>query len=242
MTPAGEGPSPTSDGPDLSDRQRAILWHRAQGLTGPQIARTEHISVSTLAYHEQVITLRLGARNITHAVHLATSQRLFTSTPQSSSDSDHLGDLGVRIRIERDSRGWTSLDLAQRSGLGESTVKYIEGGRSNVYVTSLRRIADALGTSVGQLLSDEWRPPAPQREVLVLSDRQAQALWLTLVEGMTLQQAATVAHASREVMGSRLTHAYRALGVGHLPQAERRVEALRVAGEHGLIPGNPYVA
>ncbi|WP_030975188.1 LuxR C-terminal-related transcriptional regulator [Streptomyces sp. NRRL S-1824] len=54
----------------LSARQQAILWHRAQGLTGPQIARTLGIAIGTLAYHEQVIVTRLRARNITHAVHL----------------------------------------------------------------------------------------------------------------------------------------------------------------------------
>jgi DNA-binding CsgD family transcriptional regulator len=54
----------------LSARQRAILWHRAQGLSGPQIARVLDIAVGTIAYHEQVIVTRLRARNITHAVHL----------------------------------------------------------------------------------------------------------------------------------------------------------------------------
>lgn len=57
---------------DLSERQRRILWLRAQGLSGPQAARHECIAVGTLAYHEQVIVTRLRARNITHAVHLAT--------------------------------------------------------------------------------------------------------------------------------------------------------------------------
>ena len=56
---------------ELSVRQRQILWLRAQGLSGPQIARREHIAIGTLAYHEQVIVTRLEARNITHAVHLA---------------------------------------------------------------------------------------------------------------------------------------------------------------------------
>lgn len=56
---------------DLSDRQRRILWLRAQGLSGPQIARREHIAVGTVDYHERVIVACLQARNITHAVHLA---------------------------------------------------------------------------------------------------------------------------------------------------------------------------
>lgn len=58
---------------ELSVRQRRILWLRAQGLSGPQIARVEHIAVSTVDWHERVIRHVLEARNITHAVHLATA-------------------------------------------------------------------------------------------------------------------------------------------------------------------------
>ena len=57
----------------LSERQHRILWLRAQGLSGPQVARVEHIAVSTVDWHERVIRHVLEARNITHAVHLATA-------------------------------------------------------------------------------------------------------------------------------------------------------------------------
>lgn len=54
----------------MSSRQRAVLWHRAHGLSGPQIARVLGIAVSTVDYHERVVCHLLRAVNITHAVHL----------------------------------------------------------------------------------------------------------------------------------------------------------------------------
>lgn len=68
-------------GVELSDRQRLILWHRAQGLSGPQIARTECIAISTVDWHERVIRHVLGAQNITHAVHLAGMAGLIGERP-----------------------------------------------------------------------------------------------------------------------------------------------------------------
>lgn len=73
----------------LSDRQRAILTHRAEGLSGPQIAQLLHIAIGTLAYHEQVIVTRLGARNITHAILLGCQAGLLDGRPRRH--GDHAG-------------------------------------------------------------------------------------------------------------------------------------------------------
>ena len=56
---------------ELSDRQQRILRLRAEGLTGPQIARAENLAISTVDHHERVIVHVLRAVNITNAVHLA---------------------------------------------------------------------------------------------------------------------------------------------------------------------------
>jgi DNA-binding CsgD family transcriptional regulator len=72
---------------ELSDRQRRILWHRAQGLSGPQIARAERIAVSTVDWHERVIRHVLGAQNMTHAVNLAWEAGLL----RAERHGDHAG-------------------------------------------------------------------------------------------------------------------------------------------------------
>ncbi|MFK0182024.1 response regulator transcription factor [Streptomyces xanthochromogenes] len=65
----------------LTSRQREVLWHRAQGLTGPQIARVLSLAVSTVSYREKCIVHALDARNVMHAVHLATEQHLIGARP-----------------------------------------------------------------------------------------------------------------------------------------------------------------
>jgi DNA-binding CsgD family transcriptional regulator len=58
--------------PELTERQRRILWHRSQGLSARKVAAAEHLATGTVSWHESVIRTRLGARDMTHAVHLAT--------------------------------------------------------------------------------------------------------------------------------------------------------------------------
>lgn len=82
--------------PYLSPRQRRILWHRAQGLSGPQIARVEAIAVGTVAYHEQVLVTRLRARNIVHAIHLGHLAALIGSRPDCGDRAAYLRHLRRR--------------------------------------------------------------------------------------------------------------------------------------------------
>ncbi|WP_159030388.1 LuxR C-terminal-related transcriptional regulator [Streptomyces sp. CB01201] len=60
----------------LTAQQREVLWLRAQGLSGPQIARHLSLAVSTIDYRERCIVHALDAANITNAVHLATAEGL----------------------------------------------------------------------------------------------------------------------------------------------------------------------
>lgn len=84
--------------PELSTRQIQILRLRAEGLSGPQIARTVGLAVSTVDWHERVITTRLGARNITNAVLLACRAGILDGRPQRH--GDHAGYEAHRRRGE----------------------------------------------------------------------------------------------------------------------------------------------
>ncbi|WP_405769239.1 LuxR C-terminal-related transcriptional regulator [Actinacidiphila glaucinigra] len=66
----------------LSDRQLRILRLRAKGLSGPEIAAKEEIATGTVAHHERVIITRLGAANITNAVHRAWEEGLLRKRPR----------------------------------------------------------------------------------------------------------------------------------------------------------------
>lgn len=66
-------------------------------------------------------------------------------------------DLGRQVKALRDARGLSLKMLAERAGVSESFVSQIERGVANPSVASLRRLAEALGASVGSLF--EGIPP-----------------------------------------------------------------------------------
>jgi transcriptional regulator with XRE-family HTH domain len=72
---------------------------------------------------------------------------------------DHSNRLAQRLRLERDSRGWSLADLAERSGVSKATISKIE--RAEVSPTSvvLVRLASAFDlTLAGLLLRAEGQP------------------------------------------------------------------------------------
>lgn len=59
----------------------------------------------------------------------------------------------VKLRYLREGLGWTQQDLADRSGIGRSTISKIEtGGRTNLRTTTLRSLAATLGVATDDLL------------------------------------------------------------------------------------------
>lgn len=61
--------------------------------------------------------------------------------------------LGSRIRAIRESQGLSIRDLADMADLNKSQIVRIESGQSDPHYTTLLRIADALGISVGDLVN-----------------------------------------------------------------------------------------
>jgi transcriptional regulator with XRE-family HTH domain len=59
--------------------------------------------------------------------------------------------LGQRVRILRESRALSLKQLADRAEVSESFISQVERGVASPSVASLRRIAEALGTSIGSL-------------------------------------------------------------------------------------------
>jgi transcriptional regulator with XRE-family HTH domain len=90
--------------------------------------------------------------------------------PSSAPDVSTEVDVGERLRAIRRLRRCTLRTVAERSGLSESFLSQVERGRSSASISSLRRIADALGVSVSDLF-EPTGPPQPR--VLRSSDRPA---------------------------------------------------------------------
>ena len=62
-------------------------------------------------------------------------------------------DVGERLRAIRRLRGRTLREVADAAGLSESFVSQVERGRTNVTVSTLQRIASALGVEVSDVFS-----------------------------------------------------------------------------------------
>ena len=76
--------------------------------------------------------------------------------------------LGVRIRALREERGLLQKQLAEKAGLTASKMSQIESGRLTPTLRTLRKVADALGASIPELLE----PTAGGRSVQISRKRE----------------------------------------------------------------------
>lgn len=148
---------------------------------------------------------------------------------------DVLADVGDRIRAERQARGWSHSELARRAGVGLNTAKRLEeNGAGTLRVFAV--VCGALGMEMGALLSDQWQRPelAP---ALPLTPAQAKVL-RAVSGGESLSVVAVRLGMPRDGLASRLSEIYRRLEVVHVPRGvERRMAAVRIARESGLLDG-----
>ena len=61
--------------------------------------------------------------------------------------------IGARIRIERESRGWSLTELAERAGVSRAMIHKIERGESSPTATLLGRLSGAFGISMAMLMA-----------------------------------------------------------------------------------------
>ncbi|MDZ4837218.1 MAG: response regulator [Candidatus Melainabacteria bacterium] len=90
------------------------------------------------------------------------------------SDSQNLlGAIGKTIRKRREQLGISQTELAERAGLHRTYINNIEGGSKNISIDSLKGIADALNTTISELMtsaedaSDDTRQPI---KILLIED------------------------------------------------------------------------
>jgi DNA-binding XRE family transcriptional regulator len=68
--------------------------------------------------------------------------------------------VGMAVRLGRARHRWSQTELAERSGIGRTTISYIERGYVASPVTC-RRLAQALGMTLGEIF--EWAEGAVGR-------------------------------------------------------------------------------
>lgn len=59
------------------------------------------------------------------------------------------------MRAAREARGWSQVELAERSGVSHSGINSIEKDKGSPTMATLRKLADALGVDVAQLIGSE---------------------------------------------------------------------------------------
>ena len=117
--------------------------------------------------------------------------------------------IGARIRIERESRGWSLTELAARSSVSRAMIHKIERGESSPTATLLARLSGAFSLSMstlmarseiqeGQLLrkADQptWRDPASgytRRHVSPRSDLSLDLIHVELPPGADVPMPAS---------------------------------------------------
>ncbi|MCX5000917.1 helix-turn-helix domain-containing protein [Streptomyces longwoodensis] len=143
---------------------------------------------------------------------------------------DLLADIGDRVRAERQFRGWTQAELAQRAQLGTVALSSLERGRPTL-LSTLVLACTALGVDLAHVMSSDWREPERGPS---MTPQQAVVLREAAAGGSLTEIGARLDMTAAEV-GSTLTRVYQRLEVTHVPRAERRAAAVRMAVQHGLI-------
>ena len=90
------------------------------------------------------------------------TEPLTFAAPQPDEERDFLDQLGARVRDKRGQRGMSRKVLARVSGISERYIAQLEGGKGNVSIVLLRRIATAMGAALDDLLpSGDGTPDWP---------------------------------------------------------------------------------
>jgi transcriptional regulator with XRE-family HTH domain len=95
--------------------------------------------------------------------------------------------VGALLRREREGRGWTLADLAERTGIPQPNLSRLERGLADVRLSTVLRVAQALGTEislapVGRLrrLDDVVRDAKQARERIVAAGLAESDPWARL--------------------------------------------------------------
>jgi XRE family aerobic/anaerobic benzoate catabolism transcriptional regulator len=92
---------------------------------------------------------------------------------RSSKRAELLRALGMAVRAKRTDLGLTMRTLATRADVSERFLAQLEAGEGNISVARLQDVAEALGTSAGELLASRPAPALPRGVVALIGLRGA---------------------------------------------------------------------
>ena len=115
-------------------------------------------------------------------------------TDAAEHEAEFLNELGRRVRLARTVRGLSRKLLSQTSGLSERYIAQLEGGQGNVSIILLRRVANAMGMCLDDLVaaqetSSDWRVV---RDLLEQANPDQIALAKSALAGSTGTESRTI--------------------------------------------------
>src|SRR6185312_10110872 len=116
-------------------------------------------------------------------------------TEQSSPEDSFLEELGQRVRTMRGLRGMSRKVLAKVSGISERYIAQRESGKGNVSIVLLRRVSNAMGAHLEDLIPDG--DPAPDWPVIRDPLRKATPAQMAHAKEILTGHGANAASASR---------------------------------------------
>lgn len=151
--------------------------------------------------------------------------------------------IGVRVRQERQSRGWTLDRLAEAAAVSRRMVVNVEQGAANPSVGILLRISDALGVGLPALVE----PPGP-KPVKVTRRGDGAVLWSSESGGRGVLVAGTEPPDVLElwdwtlVPGDRHASEAHTPGTRELVQVQQGMVTVEVAGQPVTLDAGDAVA
>lgn len=114
--------------------------------------------------------------------------------------------LADRLKLEREKRGWTIAELAQRSGVSRAMISKVERDEASPTATLLGRLSSALGLTLSTLLA---RAETQSSRLSRVAD---QAVWTDPATGYARRSVSPLAGAPLELVavelpvGARVTY------------------------------------
>jgi transcriptional regulator with XRE-family HTH domain len=129
-------------------------------------------------------------------------------TPRDEGETGHprlfqqkLDALGKRVRTFRRSRKWSQQDFADRTGVGRAKVSDIEGGKQNLTLEVLWRLASTLEMHWADLIDDRTTDAPPVQHTPAPFGEQLQAFGLRAYQARVLQRLSQQALTRRTGIG-----------------------------------------
>jgi len=164
-------------------------------------------------------TLPAETAAVTDSSSAEGSGRASRATAREDADEAFLVELGQRVRRMRALRGMSRKVLAKVSGISERYIAQLEGGQGNVSIMLLRRVAEATGAPLEDLVGGETAETPD---------------WRLIRDLLRGAPPATVAEVKALLSGEKLPSGPRAVGEAHIAVDRVALIGLRGAGKSTL--------